>query len=154
VYVNNVIKGKLLESEELIVQAANNSKAQFASSPTLAKEIMNAIMDALTAHTTMSNQALDSEQVREGLKDVLLGPAQLYEALREKAVESGEGIMHWCCPGSSPPISRGRATGGAGEAVERLSGAGHPEGQGHGNALRATGRAAIRHQTRNGTGLR
>ena len=87
VYVNNVIKGKLLESEELVVQAANNSKAQFATSPTLAKEIMNAVMDALSAHTTMSKQALDSEHVREGLKDVLLGPAQLYEALREKAAE-------------------------------------------------------------------
>jgi type I restriction enzyme R subunit len=32
----------------------------------------------------MSKQA-DSERVREGLKDVLLGPVQLYEALREKA---------------------------------------------------------------------
>jgi type I restriction enzyme, R subunit len=30
VYVNNVIKGKLLESQELVVQASNNSKAQFA----------------------------------------------------------------------------------------------------------------------------
>jgi type I restriction enzyme R subunit len=28
----------------------------------------------------MSTQALDSERVREGLKDILLGPAQLYEA--------------------------------------------------------------------------
>jgi hypothetical protein len=45
----------------------------------------NAIIDALAAHTTMSKQALDSERVREGLKDVLLGPAQLYEALRERA---------------------------------------------------------------------
>jgi type I restriction enzyme R subunit len=32
----------------------------------------------------MSKQALDSEKVRSGLKDVLLGPAQLYEALRAK----------------------------------------------------------------------
>jgi type I restriction enzyme, R subunit len=31
----------------------------------------------------MSKQALDSEKVRDGLKDTLLGPAQLYEALRE-----------------------------------------------------------------------
>jgi type I restriction enzyme, R subunit len=46
---------------------------------------MNAVMDALASHTTMSKQALDSERVREGLKDVLLGPAQLYEALRAKA---------------------------------------------------------------------
>jgi type I restriction enzyme R subunit len=45
---------------------------------------MNAIMDALTAHTTMSKQALESERVREGLKDVLLGPGQLYETLRER----------------------------------------------------------------------
>jgi type I restriction enzyme, R subunit len=85
VYVNNVIKGKLLESEELITQAANNTKAQFANSPTLSSEILNAIMDALAAHTTMSKQALESERVREGLKDVLLGPAELYEALRTKA---------------------------------------------------------------------
>jgi hypothetical protein len=53
------------------------------NSPTLSKEIMNAVMDALAAHTTMSKQAIDSEKVREGLKDVLLGPAQLYEALRD-----------------------------------------------------------------------
>jgi type I restriction enzyme R subunit len=84
IYVNNVIKGKLLESQELVTQASNNTKAQFANSPTLSKEIMNAVMDALEAHTTMSKQAIDSEKVREGLKDVLLGPAQLYEALRAK----------------------------------------------------------------------
>jgi type I restriction enzyme, R subunit len=84
VYVNNVIKGKLLESEELVTQATNNTKAQFAASPTLSTELMNAIMDALAAHTTMSKQALESERVREGLKDVLLGPAKLYEALRAR----------------------------------------------------------------------
>ena len=85
VYVNNVLKGKLLESEELATQAANNTKAQFANSPTLSQEILNAVMDALAAHSTMRKQALELERVREGLKDVLLGPAQLYEALREKA---------------------------------------------------------------------
>jgi type I restriction enzyme R subunit len=84
VYVNNVIKGKLLESEELATQAANNTKAQFANSPTLSNEIMSAIMDALSAHSTMSKQALESQRVRDGLKDILLGPAELYEALREK----------------------------------------------------------------------
>jgi hypothetical protein len=36
-------------------------------------------------NTAMSTQALGSEVVREGLKDVLLGPARLYEALREQA---------------------------------------------------------------------
>jgi type I restriction enzyme R subunit len=34
VYVNDVLKGKLLESETLIQQAANNSREQFANSPT------------------------------------------------------------------------------------------------------------------------
>src|SRR6185295_13567674 len=86
VYVNNVIKGKLLESETLKQQAANNTKEQFANSPDLKTELMNAIIGALEAHTAMSTQALGSEAVRDGLKDVLLGPAQLYEALRQQAL--------------------------------------------------------------------
>ena len=84
VYVNNVIKGKLMESEILQQQASNNTKQQFSNSPDLQRELMNAIMGALEAHTTMSTQALGSESVREGLRDVLLGPAGLYEALRER----------------------------------------------------------------------
>lgn len=84
VYVNNVIKGKLMESEILKQQAANNTKQQFSNSPDLQRELMNAIMGALEAHTTMSTQALGSESVRDGLRDVLLGPARLYEALREQ----------------------------------------------------------------------
>jgi type I restriction enzyme R subunit len=84
VYVNNVIKGKLLESDVLVQQASNNTKEQFSNSPDLANGILYAIMDALAAHSTMSKQALESEKVRSGLKDVLLGPAQLYEALRAK----------------------------------------------------------------------
>jgi type I restriction enzyme R subunit len=84
VYVNNVINGKLLESELLVTQAKGNSKQQFANSPDLDTGLVNAIMDALAAHTTLSKQALDSAKVRAGLKDILLGPAQLYEALRER----------------------------------------------------------------------
>ncbi len=84
VYVNNVLKGKLLEAEILMRQAANNSKQQFANSPDLSIALMNAIIEAFEAHGTMSKQALDSEKVRNGLQDILLGPAQLYEALREK----------------------------------------------------------------------
>lgn len=90
-YVNNVLKGKLLESPTLMQQAGNNTKEQFANSPDLTKEVLNAIMDALSAHQTMSRQALDSEKVREGLKDILLGPAGLYEALKERAGE-GENV--------------------------------------------------------------
>ncbi|MFC5460165.1 type I restriction endonuclease subunit R [Massilia niabensis] len=85
VYVNGVLKGKLLENETLMKQAASNSKEQFANSPDLKDALMHAIMDALDAHTIMSTQALGSERVRDGLKDILLGPAQLYEALRVRS---------------------------------------------------------------------
>lgn len=84
VYVNHVLKGKLLESDILIQQAGNNTKEQFSNSPDLNNELMNAIMDAFAAHTTMSKQALDSEKVRYGLRDILLGPAMLYESLRAR----------------------------------------------------------------------
>lgn len=86
VYVNDVIKGKLLESETLKQQATNNTKEQFANSPDLKTELMNAIIGALEAHTAMSTQALGSEAVRNGLKDVLLNQAGLYETLRQSAV--------------------------------------------------------------------
>ncbi len=85
IYVNSVLKGKLMESETLVQQATHNSKQQFANSPALRQAILDAVIDAFEAHSTMSKQALDSEQVREGLKEVLLGPGQLYEQLRGKA---------------------------------------------------------------------
>ncbi|AZO42455.1 type I restriction endonuclease subunit R [Mesorhizobium sp. M7D.F.Ca.US.005.01.1.1] len=88
IYVNNVIKGKLMESETLAQQAANNSKEQFANSPDLSKAILDAIIDAFEAHTTMSKQALDSAKIRDGLKDVLLGPGQLWEDLRTRREET------------------------------------------------------------------
>lgn len=90
IYVNDVIKGKLLESDALVTQAANNTKAQFAASPTLDDAILDAVMDALDAHQTMSRQALDSAKVRAGLKSILLGPAQLYEALRGRVERDAE----------------------------------------------------------------
>lgn len=85
VYVNGVLKGKLLENQTLVQQAASNSKEQFSNSPDLKDALLHAIMDALEAHQAMSSQALGSERVREGLKDILLGPAQLYESLRAKS---------------------------------------------------------------------
>jgi len=83
VYVNHV-KGKLLESDVLVQQASSNTKEQFAGSPDLGKALTNAIIDAFAAHSDLSKQALDSETVRRGLRDILLGPAQLYETLRNK----------------------------------------------------------------------
>jgi type I restriction enzyme, R subunit len=85
VYVNGVLKGKLLENETLMQQAASNSKEQFANSPDLKDALLHAIMEALDAHTTMSTQALGSERVRDGLRDILMGPAQLYEALQARS---------------------------------------------------------------------
>lgn len=88
VYVNDVLKGKLLESATLAAQAANNTKEQFARSPDLQGELMNAIIGALDAHTLMSTQALNSELVRAGIKDILLNHAGLWEELRERAAEA------------------------------------------------------------------
>ncbi|WP_242098780.1 DEAD/DEAH box helicase family protein [Sphingomonas sp. CROZ-RG-20F-R02-07] len=79
------LRDKMLESDALMTQAANNTEAQFANSPTLKDELMNAIIDAFEAHSSLSKQALDSAKVRDGLKEVLLGPAQLYEALRARS---------------------------------------------------------------------
>lgn len=85
VYVNNVIKGKLLESRTLQQQAANNTKEQFANSPDLDKELVSAIIEALDAHTTMSSQALNSDKVKKGMKNILLDHASLWESLRQLA---------------------------------------------------------------------
>jgi len=90
VYVNNVIKGKLLESETLRQQAASNTKEQFANSPDLKTELLNAIMGALDAHTLMSTQALNSPTVQSGMKDILLNHAGLWESLRAKAEQGAD----------------------------------------------------------------
>lgn len=89
VYVNGVLKGKLLENETLVQQAASNTKDQFANSPDLKNALLKAIMDAFDAHTAMSTQALNSERVQDGLREILLGPAQLYEALRARKLDPG-----------------------------------------------------------------
>lgn len=39
---------------------------------------------AVDAYPSMSKQALDSECIRDGIRDTLLGPAKLYEALRAR----------------------------------------------------------------------
>ncbi len=83
--MNHVIRGKLLESTKLRQQAAHNSKEQFANSPDLNAELMNAILGALDAHTLMSTQALNSPTVQNGMKEILLNHAGLWETLRAKA---------------------------------------------------------------------
>ncbi|MGK9453003.1 type I restriction enzyme subunit R domain-containing protein [Acidithiobacillus caldus] len=84
IYVNNVIKGKLLDCELLVQQAIHSTKEQFADSPDLDRLLQDAVIDALASFTEMSRQALQSAQTLKELKEVLLGPAGLYEALRER----------------------------------------------------------------------
>ena len=79
---HGVLEAKMLESETLREQAAANSKQQFGSSPDLGRELMNAIMDAMTAHQEMSKQALGSEGIRARILSTLLGPGELWEELR------------------------------------------------------------------------
>ena len=81
-YVDGVIKGKLMESSTLRAQAAANTQEQFANSPSLHDELMNAIMDAMAAHQTMSRQALNSEMIRARMLSTLLGPGELWNILR------------------------------------------------------------------------
>lgn len=88
VYVNDVLLGKLLESETLIKQAGSNTREQFANSPDLTAELVEAIINALDAHTEMSTQALGSDQVQQGLKDILLNHSRLYEELRGRATSA------------------------------------------------------------------
>jgi type I restriction enzyme R subunit len=85
VYVQQVIRGKLLESATLQKQAASNTKEQFATSPDLTKELKGAIIEALDAHKTMSTQAINSDEVQKTLLEILLNHSGLWEALKAKA---------------------------------------------------------------------
>ncbi len=86
--VNGGLKGKLLENALRMRQAASNNKEQFANSPDLKDALLHAIIDAFDSHATMSKQALDSERVRDGLKDILPGPTQFYEVVREQSASN------------------------------------------------------------------
>jgi type I restriction enzyme R subunit len=73
-----------LESPTLRQQAVANSKDQFTNSPDLNKALLDAIIGALDAHQLMSSQALNSEDVRQGMIDILLNHTNLYEDLRDQ----------------------------------------------------------------------
>lgn len=83
-FVMDVVRGKVLQSEELQRQAGANSEAQFRNSPTLDSELLDAIMDAMEVHQAMSRKAIADPQVRAGLKEILLGPGRLYRELRKR----------------------------------------------------------------------
>lgn len=83
-YVNGV-KEKLLENETLIQQSSSNSRDQFGSSPDLRGAFDEAVMDSHEAHSIIAAQVLKSPRSRAALLEILLGPGQLYEALRARA---------------------------------------------------------------------
>ncbi len=84
VYVNQVLRTKLLESATLQEQAANNTKEQFAASPDLSKGLVDAIIESHDAHSAMSEQALSSKSVQDGLLRLLLDYTRLYDDLRAR----------------------------------------------------------------------
>ncbi|MDA0837833.1 MAG: type I restriction endonuclease [Planctomycetota bacterium] len=81
----HTVAEKTLESEILQRQAANNSKEQFSNSPDLMSEILTAVMDSMDAQAELSARALNSAEIREGIKLVLLNQLGLYEKLRSRA---------------------------------------------------------------------
>ncbi len=82
----DAVKTKMKEAPILVAQALANPKAQFMNSPSLNEELMNAIMDAMVAHQSMSKQALNSDSLRARLLVALLGPGELWEGLRQAAI--------------------------------------------------------------------
>ena len=93
VYVNHVLMGKLMESETLRQQAANNSKEQFGTSPDLRTQVVNAAMDAQDAHMNMSNKLLNSPEVLNGVLDILAEP---FETLG--------GVARFCRTSTEPEV--------------------------------------------------
>ena len=79
------VEAKLLESDTLRAQAVANTREQFMNSPNLNDELMNAIMDAMTAHQSMSRQALNSEALRARMLATILGPGELWGGLRQQS---------------------------------------------------------------------
>ena len=63
------------------------NRYQFSNSPDLNKALLDAIIGALDAHQLMSTQALNSEDVREGMIDILLNHTNLYEDLRDQGLK-------------------------------------------------------------------
>jgi type I restriction enzyme, R subunit len=84
-YVMGDVRGQMLKSETLVQQAEHNTKEQFANSPDILSKIMDAIMDSSETHAALTKQALESQRIRDGIKEILLGPGQLWELLRERA---------------------------------------------------------------------
>jgi hypothetical protein len=88
--VDRLMKRFKAAQERLVAAKAreDDKAAREAQDEINALVLLKADMGAFAAHSTMSKQALDSAHVRNGLKDVLLGPAQLWEALRARSLKA------------------------------------------------------------------
>ena len=85
------MKAKMMESPILIEQAAANGKEQFSNSPNLQVELVKAIIGAMSANSSMSKQALNSEAIQARMLSVLLGPGALWEGLRGEGRSGAHG---------------------------------------------------------------
>ncbi len=83
----------MMESDVLRNQAAANTKEQFAHSPALPDELMNAIMDTMAVHQSMSRQALNSDAIRAAMLATMLATmlaqGSLWEAFRQRSDAAG-----------------------------------------------------------------
>ena len=57
-------------------------------SPDLTNEILTAVMESMDAQTELSTRAVNSGEIREGLKLILLDRLGLYEKLRTRATSA------------------------------------------------------------------
>jgi type I restriction enzyme, R subunit len=89
VYVNNVIKGKLLESETLQQQAANNTKEQFANSPDLTQEIMQAVKRVEQGSFKASKARKEAGGTNKN-RPVLPGDSSKYRSVPDLGYPQGE----------------------------------------------------------------
>ncbi|MER2552332.1 MAG: hypothetical protein ABTQ28_03570 [Thauera sp.] len=92
----------------------NNTKEQFGNSPDLDARILDAVMDALSAFTSMSRQALESERIRAEIKAILPGPGRLYQLLRAARSAGEGGESRPCRAFYGGDAAAGRETGGHG----------------------------------------
>ena len=88
VYVGTVIKEKLLESKTLQEQAKNSNKKELRDSPDLLTNSMDAYMDSLDAHRSMSTQVLNDPYCQQAILDLLIDKWDLWEELKKRADES------------------------------------------------------------------
>jgi type I restriction enzyme R subunit len=65
------IRDRMLEDTKLEVQAANNSRDQFAMSTDFHASMMDAVITGLENYEDMAKQVLSSERVRRGLANIL-----------------------------------------------------------------------------------